>query len=242
MARMSTAELWTSWIDTRSPGAREKIVQEYMPLVRRTAGKMARTLPGNELTELISIGSIGLLRAMEHWDPVRGVEFEAYAHASIRGAILDELRSADWAPRSLRQKARLIEKAAKKFEADNARQPSDYELAHVLDMPCEEIRAVRREVDAARMDYIDDESKPLPRAATTTQDERPGAILMTVERVLRNLPAKERLAITLYFYENLTLAQVAAVMGINESRASALNSRAMMKVSDELAKVLRQNG
>jgi len=236
---------WTAYKLTGDLEVRETLLIRYMPLVRNTAGRMAMGFPKSvELSDLISTGVIGLIEALKNFDPARGVKFETYAVPRIRGAILDELRSLDWVPRSTRAKAREVDRAVVRLENRLGRKPSRVELAEAMELTTEELAAVLHDVTGTallsldELVYREEDNRQVPRVETIASKAH-GNILTGIERQelraylvdsISNLTAQEKLVIALYYYEELTLKEIGEVMHISESRVSQIHTKAVMKL------------
>ena len=238
-------ELWRRYKADGDEQARERLVVGYSPLVKFIAGRMAAGLPSHvEESDLISYGLLGLIGAIERFDPEREIKFETFAAARVKGAIIDELRSLDWVPRSVRARARAVEKAHAELEAKLGRSPSDEELAESLEMTVEEFQGALLEIANSSVlalddlsTYADPEGNSHISILDTIQD--PGAVdpeneLQAVELkerladAIEALGERERLVIALYYYENLTLREIGEVLGVTESRVSQLHTRAVI--------------
>ena len=238
-------ELWRRYKTDADEQARERLVVGYSPLVKFIAGRMAAGLPSHvEESDLISYGLLGLIGAIERFDPEREIKFETFAAARVKGAIIDELRSLDWVPRSVRARARAVEKAHAELEAKLGRSPSDEELAECLEMTVEEFQGALLEIANSSVlalddlsTYADPEGNSHISILDTIQD--PGAVdpeneLQAVELkerladAIEALGERERLVIALYYYENLTLREIGEVLGVTESRVSQLHTRAVI--------------
>jgi RNA polymerase sigma factor for flagellar operon FliA len=243
-------ELWRRWKLQRDDGARERLVVAYSPLVKFVAGRMASGLPSHvEEADLISYGLFGLIGAIDRFEPAREIKFETFAVARIKGAIIDELRSLDWVPRSVRAKARDVEKAHSQLENEFQRAPTEDEMADRLKIPIEELRQSLLEIanssvlalddlwtiadpgggQVSLLDTIRDPGAVDPQAeidATELKDRLAGAI--------ESLPERERLVIALYYYENLTLREIGEVLGVTESRVSQLHTKAVLGLRSNL--------
>jgi RNA polymerase sigma factor for flagellar operon FliA len=244
MANLTT---WTRFKETNNPEIRAKLLSNYLPLVKNVAGRMAAGFPKSvELNDLINTGVIGLIEAFNNFDPGRGVKFETFAVPRIRGAILDELRALDWVPRSTRAKARNIEKAVNKLEAELGRGPSDGEIAKTLNISMEELQYAMKDVSVTTLLSLDelicreDDNRQVPRIETiensTTVD-----VLDDMERTelrvflihaISGLSEQERLVVSLYYYEELTLKEIGEIMLISESRVSQIHTRAVTRLRD----------
>ena len=225
--------------------ARERIMLQYLPLVKNVAGRMAMGFPRSvELDDLISTGTIGLIEAIRNFDPKRGVKFETYAVPRIRGAILDELRALDWIPRSTRAKARTIDRALVSLENKLGRKPAGSEMAHKLDMSLAEFQQAMDDISGTtllsldEMVYREEDNRQVPRVETVqlATDED---VLTDIERMelraylvtaVETLSEQERLVITLYYYEELTLKEIGTIMNISESRVSQIHTKGVGKL------------
>jgi RNA polymerase sigma factor for flagellar operon FliA len=235
--------LWREYKQTADPGIREQLILQYAPLVRYVAGRVGVGLPASvEQGDLVSYGVFGLIDAIEKYDPERAIKFETYAINRIRGAIIDELRSFDWIPRSVRTKARDIERAIAVLEARLQRTPSEGEIAEELGLDIPELRKVFDQVSFVHVAALDEMLGSADHGDGSTLGERleddrasgPGDALDDEEtrqllaRVIHTLPEREQIVVTLYYYEGLTLAEIGLVLSVTESRICQLHSKAMM--------------
>jgi RNA polymerase sigma factor for flagellar operon FliA len=238
-------ELWRRYKVDEDDKARERLVVAYSPLVKFIAGRMASGLPSHvEESDLISYGLLGLIGAIERFDTEREIKFETFAVARIKGAIIDELRSLDWVPRSVRARARQVEKAHSELEAKLQRSPSDEEMAAKLELTVEEFQGVLLEIANSSVLALDDlwtfadpEGGSQVSILDTIQDpaavdpESEAAASELKDRLadaIESLPERERLVIALYYYENLTLREIGEVLGVTESRVSQLHTKAVI--------------
>ncbi len=238
----TAAKGWEAYVLTQSPELREQLLLEYLPMVRRLASRLLGTLPRSvRLDDLVSAGVMGLLASIDNFDPSLGIKFETYAMTRIRGAMVDSLRELDWIPRSIRQKARKLERAIDALTQRLGRAPEDAELAEFLCLPMEEYRSLLNDANVAILLSLDDtlrgqdgSESPLadstPDPNTRGQDEK-----LEEEEVrellvdgLRDLPEQERLVVALYYYEELTLKEIGEVLGLTESRASQIHAKALL--------------
>jgi RNA polymerase sigma factor for flagellar operon FliA len=233
---------------TRPAGSREDILRRHLPLVRRVVQRLAaRKPPHIELEDLVSWGIVGLLDAIGKYDPAKEAAFCTYAQFRIRGAILDHLRSLDWVPRSVRQKASLIEKTAHGLEGALGRPPSEDEIARELGMSLEDYQELVGRVGEMSLFSLEDlgfgsgEERINVERALEDGDEDPLGALLSRERVhlvaeaIARLPEREKLVVTLYYHEELTMKEVGAVLGLTESRVSQLHSQAMIRLKGPLS-------
>jgi RNA polymerase sigma factor FliA len=227
---------------------KDQVVVEYAPLVKYIAQKIASRLPANiELDDLISCGVIGLMDAIDKYDPTRDNKFKTYAEFRIRGAILDELRAQDWVPRSVREKAKLIERAYKKLERELGRPGTDEELQEELKISKEEYFDLLNKSKAISLLNIDDstlfsrgDKKLLTGLLEKRRSSNPFAAVnfkKAQERIkdgIKQLPEKQRLVLTLYYYEDLNLKEIGQILDVTESRVSQLHTQAVMKLKSKL--------
>jgi RNA polymerase sigma factor for flagellar operon FliA len=243
-------ELWRRYKQDDDRGARERLVVAYSPLVKYVAGRTGSGLPAHvEDSDLISYGMIGLIEAMERFEPLRQIRFETFAMQRIRGAIIDELRSLDWVPRSVRSRARDIEVANSKLEHELGRAPTDAELAERLGMNEEELQEALLQISnssilaleelwmtpdasgdkVSLLDTIEDENAPDPQASLDTSEVKD-----RLSEAIQDLPERETLVVALYYFENLTLREIGEVLGVTESRVSQLHSKAVLRLRSRL--------
>src|SRR5579884_3107566 len=243
-------DLWRRYKETGEERARERLVVAYAPLVKYVAGRMSSGLPAHvEEADLISYGLIGLINAIERFDPEREIKFETYAIPRIRGAIIDELRSLDWVPRSVRARARDIEKANSKLESRLHRAPTDEEMATELGISVEEFQEALVQISNSTIAALDelwsvsDASGDQVSLLDTLHDpEAPDPERLVdaselkdrVADAIARLPEREKLVIALYYYENLTLREIGEVLGVTESRISQLHTKAMLRLRSRL--------
>jgi RNA polymerase sigma factor for flagellar operon FliA len=226
-------------------------VVAYSPLVKYVAGRMCSGLPAHvEEADLISYGLIGLISAIERFEPEREIKFETYAIPRIRGAIIDELRALDWVPRSVRARAREIERANVKLEHQLQRPPTDEEMAEALGLTMEEFQDSLIQISNSTIAALDelwtisDASGDQVSLLDTLQD--PGApdparvadatdLKDRVADAIARLPEREKLVIALYYYENLTLREIGEVLGVTESRISQLHTKAVLRLRSHMS-------
>jgi RNA polymerase sigma factor for flagellar operon FliA len=244
-------ELWRRCKEDGDERARERLVVAYSPLVKYVAGRMASGLPSHvEEGDLISYGLIGLIGSIERYDLEREIKFETYAVSRIRGAIIDELRSLDWVPRSVRAKARDVEKIHSELENRLGRAPSEEEMAAKLGVSVDDFRTTLLEIANSSVLALDDlwtvsdGDGGQVSLLDTIRDPNavdPEEAIDTVELkdrladAIESLPDRERLVIALYYYETLTLREIGDVLGVTESRVSQLHTKAVLGMRSHLS-------
>jgi RNA polymerase sigma factor FliA len=243
-------DLWRRYKDEGDARARERLVLAYSPLVKYVAGRMSSGLPSHvEEADLISYGLLGLISSIERFEPEREIKFETFAVTRIKGSIIDELRSLDWVPRSVRAKAREIERANAKLEHELHRAPSDQEIADALGVSAEEFQESLVRISNSSVVALDelwtvsDASGDQVSLLDTIQD--PGAVDPAAEMdatdmkdrladAIAGLPEREKLVVALYYYENLTLREIGEVLGVTESRVSQLHTKAVLRLKSRI--------
>ncbi len=244
-------ELWRQCKEENDERARERLVVAYSPLVKYVAGRMASGLPSHvEESDLISYGLLGLIGAIERYDLDRDIKFETYAVARVKGAIIDELRSLDWVPRSVRAKARDVEKAHGELENRLQRAPTEEEMAEKLGIDLEEFRTTLLEIANSSVLALDDlwtiadaeggqvsllDTIRDPRAVDPEEELNALELKDRLADAIESLPDRERLVVALYYYENLTLREIGEVLGVTESRVSQLHTKAVLGLRGQLA-------
>lgn len=242
--------LWRQFKTKRDPQAREQLIIHYAPLVKYVAGRVAMGLPPSiDPEDLHSYGIFGLVDAVEKFEPDRGVKFETYAIARIRGAMFDGLREQDWVPRTVRQKARRLERAVAELEARLGRSATDAEIRAALDMTPDEYAELLSEIRVTSIVSLDewwatesDDDKGIslgeliedPNAAQLGAAVEAEQVEQLLGEVIDGLPERERMVVTLYYYEGLTLKEIGKVLGVTESRVSQLHTRAIVRLRARL--------
>jgi RNA polymerase sigma factor FliA len=245
-----TYDLWVEYRKTGDRALRDRLILTYAPLVKFVAGRLGSTLPSHvDEQDLVSYGLLGLIGAIERFDPEREIKFETYAIARIKGAIIDELRSLDWVPRSVRTRAREIERAIASLERTLMRAPTDEEIAAKLELTPVELEDSLAEISRTSMaaldelwspsaggdqvsliDTIEDESGPDPEISLEQTELREA-----LGEAIARLPEREKLVVTLYYYEELTLREIGEVLGVTESRVSQLHTKAVLRLKARLS-------
>ncbi|MBI3543584.1 MAG: FliA/WhiG family RNA polymerase sigma factor [Deltaproteobacteria bacterium] len=235
--------------ESRPPlGTRDQIITEYAPLIKYIAQKIAARLPANiELDDLISSGVIGLMDAIEKYDPTRDNKFKTYAEFRIRGAILDELRAQDWVPRSVREKAKMLERAYAKIEHEKGRPATDEEVCEELKVSQEEYHDLLNQVRSVSLlsyDDLNNLSKGDRRSIlglsengkspTPFSEVNVAHLKRMIAESIKDLPEKQRLVLSLYYYEDLNLKEIGKVLDVTESRVSQLHTQAILRLRGKL--------
>ncbi|CDF58002.1 FliA/WhiG family RNA polymerase sigma factor [Thermobrachium celere] len=230
---------------------REEMIIRYLPFVKYIASRLIiGTPPGIEFDDLVSYGIIGLIDAIEKYDPSKGIKFETYATLRIKGAIIDELRKISWMPKSAFSKLTQLNLAREKLEAKLNREPTEKELAEYLGVSVNEIRSTESYINYLSVVSLedifyksDDEDIHFKNMIENENSPQPDKVLEEEEKVLMlkkaidMLPEKDKLILQLYYYEKLTLKEIGKVLEITESRVSQLHSRAIVRLRENLKKL-----
>lgn len=233
---------------------RDDVILEHMPQIRFIAQRISSKLPSSvEMDDLISAGVLGLMDALDKFDPSRGVKFKTYAELRIRGSILDSLRGLDWAPRSLRKKRKTLEKTYQELEQELGRSAGEAEVAEKMAISLEELHQLLDQVkginlgsfhefweqdeDGNRSEgvlhYLPDDPEKSPFRACQRKEVR-SVIAAAIDR----LPENERMVLSLYYFEELTMKEIGQILGVNESRVSQLHTKATLRLRSKLEKAL----
>ena len=250
LQRLTEDELWSRYKIKKDPAIRDAFIRQYAPLVKYVAGKVAASMPNTvEFEDLVGYGVFGLLDAIEKFDPDKNVKFKTYAITRIRGAIFDELRSIDWVPRSVRSKAREIEKACAILETRLQRAPTDLEIADELGITEAEFAQSLTQISNTSIVALDElwsisgsdgDQASLIDTLEDPKSRDPSKMLDLSEMKARlaaaidALPKREKIVIALYYYENLTLREIGEVLGVTESRVSQLHTKAILRLKGRL--------
>ncbi|MHB9052938.1 MAG: RNA polymerase sigma factor WhiG [Thermoleophilia bacterium] len=243
-------ELWRRYKEEGEPQARDRLILTYAPLVKYVAGRMGTNFPSHvDESDLISYGLLGLIGALERFEPERNIKFETYAITRIKGSILDELRSLDWVPRSVRSMARQIEKSSAALENKLHRAPTDDEIATDLGITVKEFQEALTKISSSSMVALEElwtvsstgtESVALIDTIEDRNSKNPAEVVDINEvkerlaQAISNLPEREKIVIALYYYEGLTLREIGEVLGVTESRVSQLHTKAILRLKGRL--------
>ncbi|MFE2725238.1 RNA polymerase sigma factor WhiG [Kitasatospora sp. NPDC059327] len=251
--RTALEELWRSYKETGDQRLREQLILHYSPLVKYVAGRVGVGLPSNvEQADFVSSGVFGLIDAIEKFDIDRAIKFETYAISRIRGAIIDELRALDWIPRSVRQKAKAVERTYATLEARLRRTPHEPEVAAEMGIAIEDLHAIFSQLSLANVVALDELLHPVgeggdrPSLGDTLEDRgADNPVEVAEDRELRRLlaqaintlPEREKTVVTLYYYEGLTLAEIGQVLGVTESRVSQIHTKSVLQLRAKLSDI-----
>lgn len=232
-----------------SPKEREELILEYAPMIRFVAGRIAMRLPSHvSVEDLISSGVLGLIDAVDKYDPEKNVKFKTYAEFRIRGAILDELRAMDWVPRSVRKKSSDLEEVIGRLQNSLGRPAEDEEIAEEMGVTLPELHRLLDEVSGVNLLSLDDAESPLGNLDSEQVMEALGRegledplarlglleLRKTVAQTIEGLPEKEKLVVSLYYYDELTMREIGEVLGYTESRISQMHTKAILRLRARL--------
>lgn len=228
-------------------GSRERVIREFAYVIKAMAHRLAFRLPAYlDAEDLISVGVIGLMDAMEKYDPSREAKFRTYAEFRIRGAMLDEIRSMDWIPRSVHERISLLQRTQSELLNRYGRPPSEEEVAAALKMSVAELDEFLSRAQGAVLISLDDLGIQEPDGhkilKTLADDEHPDPLSLVVHererealtRAIQELPEKERLVLTLYYYEELTMKEIGSILGVTESRVCQIHTKAVLHLKTKL--------
>ncbi|SMC35474.1 sigma-70 family RNA polymerase sigma factor [Papillibacter cinnamivorans] len=241
------SELWLQYSGSKDPELKNRILTAYIPLVKKIVRRiMPKYKMYNDSEDLISCGMIGLIDAVDKYDINYGVKFETYATTRIRGEILDYMRKQDWAPSSLRTKINRINHASEALEYKLGRQPTEKEVAEYLHMPGAEYQKVMEKTHIFNLMYFEDmvTDTYFSDKMSDSDESNPAVILQNKEmnRILAELidalPEKEKLVIALYYYEEMTLKEIAGILKVTESRVSQIHSKVLSRIGYKLKKMI----
>ncbi|GAB4279112.1 MAG: RNA polymerase sigma factor WhiG [Candidatus Rifleibacteriota bacterium] len=243
-------KLWEQYKANHDQRIKDALIMKYASFVKYVAGRIAVNLPSNvEFDDLVSYGILGLIDAIDKYDPERNVKFKTYAKTRIRGAIFDELRVLDWTPRSIRQKARKLEKAYAKLEGKLGRDAKDEEIAEYLNIDISELHKLFDETKkslllsldeifyddeegSSRFDFVEDQKSDNPQIKIEEAEAK-----KILADAISKLSDRERMVITLYYYEELTSKEIGKILGVSDSRVSQLHTKAILRLRGRLSRI-----
>ena len=227
-------QIWVEFRATREPGLRNRLVLQYAPLVKYVAGRLRTRMPDSvDPDDLVSDGVLGLMDAIERFEPARGLSFQTFAVPRIRGAIIDGMRSMDFVPRSVRDKLRIVQRARVTLEERLGRLPEDQEVAREVGIPVQQLRDLTRQANSNHANLDDFDVADELSSAADHQVEQ-GDVNASLMRVVDQLGERDQVIIALYYFEGLTLAEIGQVLGVTESRVSQVHRRATTTLREKL--------
>jgi len=238
--------LWEAYARDRSPAVKSQLIEAYFPLVRYLAERMGTTLPASvEVDDLVSMGTFGLIEAIDRFDMDRGIQFKTYCTARIRGAILDNLRTNDWVPRLVRLRTNLVDKTMRRLYGELGREPTDPEMAEALDVSMTEYERIRKEANPTSMlsltddnaeadaensgrmiDLVGDQTAVDPRFVQQSR--------MVKDVLFRSLTDKEQIVVQHYYYDGLSMREIAGILKLTESRVCQIHSKVIRRLREML--------
>lgn len=240
---MVIQNLWQQYKKNRDINAKNQLIEYYIELVKIIAGRLYSTYGSNiEYDDLVSYGIFGLLDAIEKFDLEKNIKFETYAQIRIRGAIIDQLRNLDWIPRSIRQKAKLIEETYSKLESKLSRNVQDIEVAKELNISLEELNTILSQINSFNIisleeqlydnnigNYLKSDSDSLPEDIVCNKE-----LYELLQINIEKLPDREKQVISLYYFDEVTYKEIGEILGISESRVSQLHSKAISRLKAKI--------
>lgn len=239
--------LWKIYSEKKDASTREKLILEYSSLIKYIAGRLNIFFASNvDYDDLVSYGIFGLIDAIDKFDINKGVKFETYASLRIRGAIIDSVREMDWIPRSLRQKNKELEKAYYELENELGHSATDQEIAEKLNISIDELHKLLSNANSTSLisleDFIEQNYETGVALTSDNNLERPDvqAEISEIQEILvdaiNRLPEKEKMVISLYYYDELTLKEISAILKVSESRISQLHTKAILRLRGKLSR------
>ena len=245
MPGVNNNQLWKQYTQTRDPALKDELIVQYAYLIKYVAGRLSIYFGSNvEFDDLVGYGAFGLIDAIEKFDISKGVKFETYASFRIRGSIIDSIRDLDWVPRSLRQKNKELEKVYAEVENEVGHSATDKEVADKMGISMEEFYKLLNDVNVSSMmsleEFMEQNYERGLEIISDSTDDKPEAALENVEikeiliDAIDKLPEKEKSVITFYYFEELTLKEISAIMNVTESRISQLLTKALLRMRGKL--------
>lgn len=245
MPGVNNNQLWKQYTQTRDPALKDELIVQYAYLIKYVAGRLSIYFGSNvEFDDLVGYGAFGLIDAIEKFDISKGVKFETYASFRIRGSIIDSIRDLDWVPRSLRQKNKELEKVYAEVENEVGHSATDKEVADKMGISMEEFYKLLNDVNVSSMmsleEFMEQNYERGLEIISDSTDDKPEAALESVEikeiliDAIDKLPEKEKSVITFYYFEELTLKEISAIMNVTESRISQLHTKALLRMRGKL--------
>lgn len=240
-------DLWKQYHDTKAPEIREKLILEYSHLIKYIAGRLNIYFGSNvEYDDLVGYGVFGLIDAIDKFDSNKGAKFETYASLRIRGSIIDSIREMDWVPRSLRQKNKELERVYWEVENELGHSATDKEVADKLGISLDDFYKLLNDVNVTSMvsleDFLEQNYEIGVDSGSSSREERPerqvelSELTRILSEAIEKLPEKEKTVVSLYYYDELTLKEISAIMKVSESRISQLHTKAILRLRGKLAR------
>jgi len=245
MISVNSNQLWKQFAETKDPGLKEKLIIEYAYLIKYVAGRLSIYFGSNvEFDDLVGYGAFGLIDAIDKFDISKGVKFETYASFRIRGSIIDSIRDLDWVPRSLRQKNKVLERVYVEVENEVGHSATDKEVAEKMGISMAEFYKLLNDVNVSSMmsleEFMEQNYERGLEILSDSTEDKPEAALENVEikelliDSINKLPDKEKAVISFYYFEELTLKEISAIMNVTESRISQLHTKALLRMRGKL--------
>ncbi len=245
MPGVNNDQLWKQYTQTKDPALKDELIVQYAYLIKYVAGRLSIYFGSNvEFDDLVGYGAFGLIDAIEKFDITKGVKFETYASFRIRGSIIDSIRDLDWVPRSLRQKNKELEKVYAEIENEVGHSATDKEVAEKMGISMNEFYKLLNDVNVSSMmsleEFMEQNYERGLEIVSDSTDDKPEAALENVEikgiliDAIDKLPEKEKAVITFYYFEELTLKEISAIMNVTESRISQLHTKALLRMRGKL--------
>lgn len=234
-------QLWEKYSRKKTVEVRNQLAEHYLPLIKVVAGRLAMSLPPHlDRDDLLSTGFFGLLDAIDRYDINRNIKFETYAGVRIRGAMIDYLRSKDWIPVTMRQKLRRYEQKVYELESALGRSATDAEIAEALEISTKDLQVIVSQFNSSTIipleEYLKTDS-PEALDADPVETTEYLELKETLSKVIDKLPEKERLVVSLYYYDELTLKEISLIMHLSEARISQLHTKAIIRMRGSLSKM-----
>ena len=244
---VNAEELWGKYVKEKTQETKNELLVHYLPLVKKVVSRMMPTYDSyNDFDDMYSCGVIGLMDAIDKFEPSRDVKFEHYAKLRVRGEIIDQMRKQDWAPSSLRRKIKTIGNTFTDLEMKNGRPASDTEVAQALSMEVDDVRKTLEQSHTFNIMHFEEflNESSMKMEPKIDEGQTPSAqfenkeLTLILGKVIDSLPENERTVVSLYYFEEFTQKQIASILNVSESRVSQIHSRVLMKLRDRLKDVV----
>jgi len=240
MQLLKQKRLWQSYNTNKDKKTKDDLIEVYLPLVKYVVNRLIISLPPYlDYQDLISFGVFGLIQAIERYDPSRGIKFETYAYTRIRGSIIDEIKRMDWIPNSVRKKAKILQNAYEVLEQTLGRTITDDDICKHLNISLKELEELYRETSFLHIMPLDEISDKEYLSLANNDPEKvleKNEIKKILANSIEKLRPEEKLVITLYYYEGLTLKEISQVMNLSQARISQIHTKAILRIRGSLSK------